>query len=94
MKEMSGPSLIISCKIHDDRSGTETGVSPSFLYILLLIILTLPHNDLPLLLLNVAVWQSVFTVRPLCLHCPVLGWSQCKCYRTTRKKIVLYVMMF
>jgi len=47
MTEMSVPPLIISCKIHDDRSGTETGISSSFFYVLLLIILPLPHNDLP-----------------------------------------------
>jgi len=50
MKEMSVPPLIISCKIHDDRSDTETGVSSIFFHVLLLIILPLPHNDLPLLL--------------------------------------------
>ena len=92
MTEMSVPSPIISCKIHDDHSGTETGVSPSFFHVLLLIILPLLHSDPPLLLWNVVVWQSVFASLAQCLHYLVLGWSQCKYYRT--KKIVLYVMMF
>jgi hypothetical protein len=64
MTEMSVPSVIISCKIHDDHSGTGTGVSRSFFHVLLLTILTLLHSDLPLLLWNVVVWQSVFTSRP------------------------------
>jgi hypothetical protein len=66
MTEMPAPSRMISCKFHDDRSGTETGDSPSFFYILLLIVLPLLHTDPRPLLWSV--WSGIPFARPsLCV---------------------------